>query len=191
MIYITAPVTEKIWTVLGQEFGEDADRKAILVRALYGLKSAISAFQNHLIDCMNHLGFLPCPADLDIWMEPMVRRDDGFNYDVYVLIYVDNFMVIHHDAESVLRRIDKYFKLKTSSIGDLDIYLGAKSKKMRLESGVWAWVNSPARYVKELVANIEEYLPELSDAHWQSSKKKAENPFVGDYVTDMEKTPDM
>ena len=62
---------------------------------------------------------------------------------------------------------------------------------MRLESGVWAWVNSPARYVKELVANIEEYLPELSDAHWQSSKKKAENPFVGDYVTDMEKTPDM
>ena len=75
---------------------------------------------------MNHLGFLPCPDDLYIWMEPMVRRDDGFNYDVYVLIYVDNFMVIHHDAESVLRRIDKYFKLKTSSIGDLDIYLGAK-----------------------------------------------------------------
>ena len=45
-------------------------------------------------------------------------------------------MVIHHDAESVLQRIDKYFKLKTSSIGDPDSYLVAKLKKMRLETGI-------------------------------------------------------
>ena len=31
--YIRAPVTEKIWTVLGREFGEDSVRKAIVVRA--------------------------------------------------------------------------------------------------------------------------------------------------------------
>ena len=29
--YITAPVTEKIWTVLCQEFGEDAGRKSNMV----------------------------------------------------------------------------------------------------------------------------------------------------------------
>ena len=33
-------MTENIWTVLGQEFGEDAGRKAIVVRNPYGLKSA-------------------------------------------------------------------------------------------------------------------------------------------------------
>ena len=111
----------------------------------------------------------------------MVRRDDGFNYDVYVLIYVDNFMVIHHDAESVLRRIDKYFKLKTSSIGDLDIYLGANLNKLRLENGVWAWENIPARYVKESVSNVEKYLVELDNARCPLPKKKTEDPFVGDY----------
>ena len=42
--YITAPVKEKVWTVLGPEFGPDAGRSAIIVRALYGLKSAGAAF---------------------------------------------------------------------------------------------------------------------------------------------------
>jgi hypothetical protein len=38
--YNTAPVTEKVWTVLGPKFGNDASKTAIIVRALYGLKSA-------------------------------------------------------------------------------------------------------------------------------------------------------
>ena len=43
--YITAPITEKVWTVLGPEFGTDAGKSAIIiVRALYGLKSAGAAF---------------------------------------------------------------------------------------------------------------------------------------------------
>jgi hypothetical protein len=43
-IYITAPVKEKVWTVLGPEFGHDAGKGAIIVRALYGLKNAGAAF---------------------------------------------------------------------------------------------------------------------------------------------------
>jgi hypothetical protein len=42
--YITAPVKEKVWTILGPEFGHDTGRSAILVRALYGIKSAGAAF---------------------------------------------------------------------------------------------------------------------------------------------------
>ncbi len=42
--YITAPVKEKVWTILGPGFGHDAGRSAIIVRALYGLKSAGAAF---------------------------------------------------------------------------------------------------------------------------------------------------
>ena len=67
----------------------------------------------------------------------MVRPDDGFNYYAYVLIYLDDVMIIHHDAESVLRRIYKYFMLKPSLIFDPDIYLGSKLKKTRLENGLW------------------------------------------------------
>ncbi len=38
--YITAPITEKVWTVLGPEFEPDAGKAAVINRALYGLKSA-------------------------------------------------------------------------------------------------------------------------------------------------------
>ncbi len=35
--YITAPVKEKVWTILGLKFGHDSGRSAIIVHALYGL----------------------------------------------------------------------------------------------------------------------------------------------------------
>ena len=105
--YITASVTDKEWTFLGPDFGKYYGSKSIVVRALYGLKSAGSAFWNHLSDCMKHLGFIPCPNDLGLWMIPIVRPKDGLNYYVYVLIYVNDVMVIHHDAKNFLRRIDK------------------------------------------------------------------------------------
>jgi hypothetical protein len=36
--YLTAPLTEKVLTVLVPEFGDDAGKRALIVRALYGLK---------------------------------------------------------------------------------------------------------------------------------------------------------
>ncbi len=42
--YITAPVKEKVWTILGPQFGLDSGKSAVIVRALYGLKSAGAAF---------------------------------------------------------------------------------------------------------------------------------------------------
>jgi hypothetical protein len=50
--YITAPIIEKVWTVLGPEFGPDAGKTAVIVRALYGLKSAGAAFCAHLASFM-------------------------------------------------------------------------------------------------------------------------------------------
>ena len=70
-------------------------------------------------------------------------------------------MIVHHDAGSVLSRIYYYFNLKTCSIGYPYMYLEAKLNKMMLKNVVWAWGNSPARYVNELVANVDKYLAEL------------------------------
>jgi hypothetical protein len=46
--YQVDPINEKIWTVLGIEFGDDAGKRALIVRALFGLKSAGAVFRNHL-----------------------------------------------------------------------------------------------------------------------------------------------
>ena len=39
------------------------------------------------------------------------------------------------------------------------------------------------------MSNVEIYLAELDDARWQLPKKKADNPFIGDYTPDMDDTP--
>ena len=38
-------------TVLGPEFGTDAGKRAIIVRALYGLKSTSATYRAHLASC--------------------------------------------------------------------------------------------------------------------------------------------
>ena len=44
-VYVQAPVTEKVWTSSGPEFGKYSRKTAVMVRALYGLKSAGAAFR--------------------------------------------------------------------------------------------------------------------------------------------------
>jgi len=55
--YLMAPCTKKIWTTLGPEFGLDQGKNALIVRALYGLKSIGASFSRHLADCMETLGY--------------------------------------------------------------------------------------------------------------------------------------
>ena len=64
--YVQVPVTEKVWTTLGPEFSKDARKTAVIVRALYGLKSAGAAFRSHLARCMESMGYQSCKADLDL-----------------------------------------------------------------------------------------------------------------------------
>ena len=51
--YPQAPTNEKYWTTCGPDFGsEEAGKRAIIVRALYGMKSSGRDFPNQLRDCM-------------------------------------------------------------------------------------------------------------------------------------------
>ncbi len=85
--YIMAPVAEKIWTILGPEFGNDFGKTAIIVRALYGLKSAGAAFCAHLTSFMQQLGYTSCKADPDLWYKAETRPDNNFSYYAYILCY--------------------------------------------------------------------------------------------------------
>ena len=55
--YIQAPVTEKVLMNLGSEFGKDARMTAVVVRALYGLRSTRAAFRSHLTKLMESLQY--------------------------------------------------------------------------------------------------------------------------------------
>ena len=73
--YVTAPCRKKIWIVLGKEFGADQGKKAIIVRALYGIKSSGAAFHAHLAECMRSIEYTACRGDNDLWMKPEIDPD--------------------------------------------------------------------------------------------------------------------
>ena len=186
--YLTAPVTKKIYTICGPEFGADAGKKAIIVRSLYGLKSAGASFRNHLADCMRHLGWEPCLADQDVWFKPETRPDDGYQYMAYALLYVDDILCVHHAAESAIREIDKYFMMKPGSIGDPEYYLGAKIRKTVLPNGVEAWGMSSSKYILAAVANVKDY---IARNNLPSLPKRASAPFATGYRPDLDTSPEL
>ncbi len=75
--YITAPVKEKVWTILGPEFGLDSGKSAVIVLALYGLKSAGAAFRAHLASFMRQMGYTSSKADPDLWLKAVTRPEDN------------------------------------------------------------------------------------------------------------------
>jgi hypothetical protein len=97
--------------VLGPEFGDDAGKLTLIVRALYGLKSAGAAFRNHLAECMKNLGWHPCRADRDLWMKAETRPYDGVLYWAYILIYVDDILCVNHDPGSPQANMDNELHL--------------------------------------------------------------------------------
>ena len=100
--YVQAPVTKKVWTTLGPEFGKYARKTAVIVRALYDLKSVGAAFRSHLARCMESLSYQSCKAYLDLWLKLEIRLEDGVKYYSYILCYVDDNFCIHHSEDSVL-----------------------------------------------------------------------------------------
>ena len=107
---------------------------------------------------MKALGFKSCRADPDVWYRAKTKPTSGYKYYAYVLLYIDDILAIHHNAMQCLYFINKYFTIKTESMGDPDLYLGAKMRKVCMDNGVEAWAMSPAKYVKEAVLLVKERL---------------------------------
>ena len=81
-------------------------------------------FINHLRKSMSHLRFASCLADPDVWMREAQKADETA-YWYYVLLYVDDALVISDNAKHILEnKIDKYFTMKPGSVGPPKIYLG-------------------------------------------------------------------
>lgn len=112
-----------------------------------------------------------------------VRPEDNFKHYSYVLLYVDDWLCIHHSAQEELNKIDEVFKMKPGSIGDPDIDLGANVKKMEMPNGVEAWDLSTSKCVQEAVRNCEEGFKEHFPK--REGTGRFSNPFPTDSDPDL------
>ena len=191
--FIQAPTKEKIWTILGKEFGPDEGKKAVIVRALYGLKSAGAAFRAHMGTCMRGLGYSPCLADPDLWMKKS-KKEDGTRYYSYILCYVDDLLVIDVSPKEILDKIHAFFPLKPGSVGEPDQYLGARLRKKFFAGdhvNPYAWSLCPSKYVSTACKNVEVSLQKGILPSQYRLYGKAENPFSGDYKPENDTSPEV
>jgi hypothetical protein len=126
------------------------------------------------------MGYTSCKSDHDLWLKAVTKPEDKVHYYAYTLCYVDNILCIHHDPMSFMNEINKYLPLKPSSVGDPDIYLGAKLKETQLPNGVMVWGLSSSKYVVQAVKNCQLNLTGKLAGRY-SILARADNPFPVDY----------
>lgn len=102
--YLMAPSHEQCWCVGGPEFEIDAGKPFIILRALYGLKSARASFQSFLAERLDAMGFHSTTANPDVWLRAAVKPD-GKQYYKYMRCYVDDLLAISHKAEQVINKV--------------------------------------------------------------------------------------
>ena len=73
--FLSAENIEKHWIRAGPEFGAEQGNLFIVVRALYGLKSASAAFRYFMAKKLDEIGFKSIPSDLDLWIRHAIKPD--------------------------------------------------------------------------------------------------------------------
>jgi len=112
--YLQAPAREKVHTTAGPEFGpNNVGNTVIVVRAMYGLKSSGAAWHAKFSETLRSMDFKPYYADPDVWMKP-AATPDGFEYYEYILVHVDDVLVISAAPGPIMKTIQQAYRLKDS-----------------------------------------------------------------------------
>ena len=166
--FLSAPTKERIFFYAGDEWGSDKDRVVVVVRALYGLKSSALQFRNHLANTLgNRLGFKSSLADPDLWMKAATDAN-GFKHYSYILVYVDDLLIIDKQPMRYMKMIQQDFTVKPDSIERPTAYLGAEIGKVTYPDGSYAWTMGAQGYVKKVVNNVKK---RLEEDHLRFNKK--------------------
>lgn len=154
--YLTALNKEKVYMRAGPEFGHEEGTWMIIVRALYGLRSAGASFRSHLASKLDEMGFSPCVADPDVWLRAAIKPN-GDEYYEYMLCYVDDILCVSMDPTKTLKELNEFFTFKNNQISHPTMYLGATLKKRTL-NGKERWSITSDEYLKAAVRNLEDQL---------------------------------
>ena len=199
--YLLAPTSEKHYIHLGSEFGEDAGKCALIVRALYGGKHAGRDYWMYLCECMHHLGIESCVSDLDVWYQPSTNKHGDPIYE-YVLLYTDDFLAVSNKGMEIIKNdIGKYFTFKKDSICHPNgmNYLGGKLYERKME-GKRCWSFCPTQYVKQAWENVEKQLQKrIHSGDEQFARSGSRNNYLpssksalpSDYHPELDNSPEL
>ena len=120
--YLQADNKEKVYTIAGPEFGALQGQRVLIVRAIYGLKSSGAAWHDHFSNTLFDMSFKPSYAVNDVWMQPAIKPI-GYKYYEYILVYVDDLLIISHQTNNIVDVIKQSYRLKDDDIGPPETFL--------------------------------------------------------------------
>ena len=160
--YLNAKPREKCHVILNDEwmFGPSAVGKiALIVRALYGMKSSGAAWRDAISSTLHyHMGFTQCLADNDLWFKEDYCDDLG-RYYTYLCIYVDDILIISRNPNRYMKKMQEAYYIKPESIQAPDRYLGADIRKKISPNGKCIWITGTNSYLKEAIRVVKSESP--------------------------------
>ena len=173
--YLPAPTTEKLHTVLWEEFREDKGKLAIIKRVLYSRKTSDAAYCNHFANVLRDLGFESRLTDADMWKRP-ATKSNGFEYFEYILCYVDDCLVISCQPKVTGKTLKSGpYNYTLKDVGTPERCLGAKVGEYQLGNEK-AWYMSAELYLHHAIKEIERKWGDLSKVANRRSLDIPANP---------------
>ena len=87
-----------------------------------------------------------------------MSASNGFKYYAYILVYVEDILIIDKTPLSFMEMIKGKFTVKPESIIEPTSYLGADLSKVHFEDRSFAWLMGSANYVGKVVKNVKKAL---------------------------------
>ena len=189
--YLAAPNKEKVWTKFTDQLGPEYNgRRAIISKALYGLRSSGRSFRDYLAMNLRELGFISSKADPDLWMKAAVKPNGDHVYE-YVISYVDDLIFQGIDPKGFMDALGQRFTLKPGSIKEPDSYLGVDVKKFRIpdsdDPDKVRWAFESTSYVKKAISDLER---ELGEADLRLLPN-AKTPLASGYRPELDLSPEL
>jgi hypothetical protein len=181
--YLNAPTKERVHTTAGPEFGPNRiGQTVVIVRVLYGLKTSGAAWHSVLAESITAMGFQHSLADPDVWLH-LATKPNGFEYYKYLIVYVDDILVLSHQVKEVMSTIKQLYRPKEPA-STPTTYLGASILEWSI-SGDKMWAMSSQRYIKEAIRCVEIELQKTG----QRLVGKPSTPMTVGYRPELDITP--
>jgi hypothetical protein len=139
------------------------------------------------------MGYTSCLADVDVWMSS-AAKPTGKQYYEYILVYVDDVLVVSHDPQAIMNELSRQYTLKEGSVRPPSKYLGSNIALYDVPppdgnfmQGTRCWAMSVATYIKQTVADVQHTLNKVG----QRLKTRVAMPMSDGYCPELDASPEL
>ena len=178
--YLNANCREKVHVKCGKElFGPEHEGKyAVIVRALYGLKSSGASWRNHFATEIRSMGFKDTKADGDVYRKKSLR-DGKVPYYEYMVVYVDDVIYISEAPEQWIDALAKQYRLRETGVPKRFLGSDIKSKQYVDDNGhnKLCWAFGSDSYVRDACAIAEDQMKKNGITYPSTRRHGSSSPF--------------